>query len=64
VYVTGNTVYLKHEVRGVTSQVTMAACVYLTKSINRSVSQSHQARYTIKETTFFDKCTVAALQQL
>jgi hypothetical protein len=42
----------------------MAACVYLTKSINRSVSQSHQAHYNIKETTFFEKWAVAALQQL
>jgi len=61
VYVTGNTVYLLHE-DCVTSQVTMAACVYLTKSINRSVSQSHQARCTIKETTFCENCAVAALQ--
>jgi hypothetical protein len=40
----------------------MAACVYLTQSISRSVSQSHQARYTIEETTFCEKCTVVALQ--
>ena len=42
----------------------MAACVYLTKSINRSVSRSQEARYTTKETTFCENCAVAALQQL